>query len=103
MTGGKHITFDDMFKSAKNVSCNAEVVEREKDRKWRVEYHARCEAALPVLDPLEKELENVAAQLTEKELEVLLCWKGVPVLKWEMWHTDGCCSNNLQTEGGRMT
>ncbi len=55
--------------------------EKEKDRKWRLEYHARREAALPVLDRLENELENVVALLTGKELEVLLHWKGVPVLK----------------------
>jgi hypothetical protein len=33
MTGGKHITSDNMFKSAEIVSQNAEAVEREKDRK----------------------------------------------------------------------
>jgi hypothetical protein len=81
MTGGKHITSDDMFKSAEIVSWNAEVVEREKDRKPHLEYHARCKAALPILDRLENELENVVARLTGKELEVLLHWKGVPVSK----------------------
>jgi hypothetical protein len=72
---------DDMFKSAEIVSRNAKAVEKEKDRKRRLEYHARHKAALPVLDCLEKELENVVAQLTVKELEVLLHWKGVPVSK----------------------
>jgi hypothetical protein len=81
MTEGKHITLDNMFKSAEIVSQNAEAVKREKDRKRRLEYHARCEAVLPVLDHLENELENVVARLTGKELEVLLCWKGVPVSK----------------------
>ncbi len=79
--GSKHITLDDMFKSAKIVSQNAEAVEREKDRKWRLEYHARRKATLFILDRLENELENVVAQLTGKELEVLLRWKGVPVSK----------------------
>ncbi len=79
--GGKHITSDNMFKSAEIVSQNAEAVEREKDRKRHLEYHARHEAALPILDRLEKELENVVARLTGKELEVLLHWKGVPVSK----------------------
>ncbi len=46
MTGAKHITSDNMFKSAKIVSQNAEAVEREKDRKRHLEYHARREAAL---------------------------------------------------------
>ncbi len=81
MTGSKHITSDNMFKSAKIVSRNAEVVEREKNREQRLEYHARREAALPILDRLENELENVVARLTRKELEVLLHWKSVPVLK----------------------
>ncbi len=72
VTGGKHITSDNMFKSAKIVSQNAEAVEREKDRKRRLEYHPRREAALPILDRLENELENVIAWLTGKELEVLL-------------------------------
>ncbi len=81
MMGGKHITSDNMFKSAEIMSQNAEAVEREKDRKRHLEYHARHEATLPVLDRLENELENVVAQLTGKELEVLLCWKGVPVSK----------------------
>jgi hypothetical protein len=81
VTGAKHITSDDMFKSAKIVSWNAEAVEREKDRKRRLEYHARCKAVLPILDCLESKLENVIAQLTGKELEVLLHRKGVPVSK----------------------
>ncbi len=81
VTGGKHITSDNMFKSAEIVSRNAEAVEREKDRKRRLEYHARREAALPILDRLENKLENVVARLTGKELEVLLRWKDVPVSK----------------------
>jgi hypothetical protein len=81
VTGGKHIMPDDMFKSAKIVSRNAGAVEREKDRKQHLEYHARHEAALSVLDCLKNKLENVVARLTGKELEVLLRWKGVPVSK----------------------
>ncbi len=46
-----------------------------------MEYHARREAALPVLDRLENVLENIVVWLTGKEFEVLLRWKGVPVLK----------------------
>jgi hypothetical protein len=72
---------DNMFKSAEIVSQNVEVVEREKDRKQHLEYHARHEATLPILDRLANELENVVSWLTRKELEVLLCWKGVLVLK----------------------
>ena len=51
MTGGEHITLDDMFKSAEIVRRNAETVEVEMDKKRRLEYCPRREAALPVLDP----------------------------------------------------
>jgi hypothetical protein len=66
VTGGKHLMSDNMFKSAKIISQNVEAVEREKDRKGRLRYHARREAALPVLNRLENELENVVARLTGK-------------------------------------
>ena len=72
MTGGEHITSDDMFKSAKIVRRNVEALEVEKDKKRRLEYRARREAALPVLDRLENVLENAITRLTGKELEVLL-------------------------------
>jgi hypothetical protein len=44
-----------------------------------VEYHARREAALPIVDRLKNELENDVGWLKSKELEVLLRWKGVLV------------------------
>jgi hypothetical protein len=81
VTGGKHITSDNMFKAAEIVRQNAEAMEREKDKKRRLEYHARRDAALPILNRLENVLENIVARLTGKELEVLLHWKGVPVSK----------------------
>jgi hypothetical protein len=61
-----------VFKAAEIVHWNAEAVEVEKVKKRRLEYHARREATLPVLDRLENELENILARLTGKELEVLL-------------------------------
>ena len=39
----------------------AEATGREKDKKSRVEYHARCEAALPIIDRLKNELEKQGA------------------------------------------
>ncbi len=81
VTGGEHITSDDMFKSAEIVRRNAEAVELEKDKKRHLEYCARRKAALPVLDCLANVLENAVTRLTGKELEVLLRWKGVPVSK----------------------
>jgi hypothetical protein len=83
VTRGEHITSDDMFKSAEIVHRNAEAVEVEKDKKQCLEYRARHEAALPILDSLENVLENAVTRLTGKELEVLLHWKGVPVSKME--------------------
>jgi hypothetical protein len=46
-----------------------------------IPYHCRCEVALLILDRLENELENNVGQLTRKELEALLQWKGVSVSK----------------------
>jgi len=46
----------------------AEATEREKDKKSRVEYHARREAALPIVDRLKNELKNDVGRLKSKEL-----------------------------------
>ena len=56
-----------------------EVAEREKEKKSRVEYHARREAALPIFDRLQNDLGYDIGRLKSKELEVLLQGKGVPV------------------------
>ncbi len=53
-----------MFKSAEIVRRNAEAVEVEKDKKRRLEYRARREAALPVLNRLENVLEHADTRLT---------------------------------------
>jgi hypothetical protein len=81
VTGGKHVTSDDMFIAVDLNWGKAEAPEREKDKKSRVEYHTRREAALPIVDCLKTELENSVRRLKSKELEVLLRWKGVPVSK----------------------
>jgi hypothetical protein len=80
VTGGKHVTSDDMFIVVELNWRRVEAAEREKDKKSRVEYHARRKAALLIIDRLENELENDVGQLKSKELKVLLRWKGVPVL-----------------------
>jgi hypothetical protein len=79
-TGGEHMTSDNMFIAVELNRRRAEAMEREKNKKSWVEYHPRREAALPIVDRLENELENNAGWLKSKELEVLLRWKGVPVL-----------------------
>ncbi len=77
VTGGKHVMLDDMFIVVELNWRRAEAMEREKDKKSRVEYHARHKAALLIVDRLENELENNVGWLKSKELEVLLRWNGV--------------------------
>ncbi len=77
--GGEHMMSDDMFIVVELNRRRAEAAEREKDKKSRAEYHARREAALPIVDRLENELENDVGRLKSKELEFLLRWKGVHV------------------------
>jgi hypothetical protein len=96
---GKHVMSGNMFIVVELNRQRAEAAEREKDKKSRVEYHTRCEAALPIVDRLENELENNVGWLKSKELEVLLRWKGVPVLT--MGNVANQCILYQQfTEGG---
>ena len=81
VTGGEHTMSNVMLKAAEINRRKAEAAEREKEKKSWVEYHARREAALPIVDRLEHELDNNIEQLTSKELEVLLWWKGVAASK----------------------
>ncbi len=73
------MTSNDMLIVAELNQRKAEATGREKDKKSRVEYHTRGEAALPIIDRLKNELENYVGRLKSKELEVLLRWKDVPV------------------------
>jgi hypothetical protein len=79
--GGKHVTSNDMFIAAEINRRKAEAPEREKEKKSWVDYHARREAALPIVDRLKHELDNDVGRLKSKELEVLLRWKGVAASK----------------------
>jgi len=79
VTGGEHVTSNDMLIAVELNQRNAEVAEREKEKKSRVEYHARHEAALPIINHLQNNLGDDIGRLKSKELEVLLRWKGVPV------------------------
>jgi hypothetical protein len=81
VTGGEHVTSNDMFKAPEINRWTAEALEREKYKKGRVDYHRRREAALPILDRLENEMENNIGRHTSKGLEALLRWKGVSVSK----------------------
>jgi len=81
VTGGEHVTSNDMFIAAEINRRKTEATEREKEKESRVEYHARRKAALPIVDRLEHELDNNVGRLTSKELEGLLRWKGVAMSK----------------------
>jgi hypothetical protein len=60
VTGGKHVTSEDMFKAVELNRWTADDVEREKDKKSQVEYHVRHEVALPIVDCLKNELETIS-------------------------------------------
>jgi hypothetical protein len=72
ITGGGHVTFNNMFKVAEINRRTAEAAEMENGKKSRVEYHLRCEAELSILEHLVNELENNVGQQTSKEPEMLL-------------------------------
>jgi hypothetical protein len=74
---GEHINSNDMFISAEMGNREREIAEMEKGKKVRIEFHARRNAALVVLNRLDHELGGNAEKLTNKDLEVLLRWKGV--------------------------
>ena len=52
-----------------------------KIKKVRVVFHTWHKAALIILNRLDHESDGNVARLTNKELEVLLRWKGIPVSK----------------------
>ena len=99
VTGGVHLTLDDMFKAVEFNRQRAEAMEREKDNKSSLEYHVRHKATLPIVDRLKNELENNVGRLKSKELEVLLQWKGVPVLTMRNV-TNRCILSQQFAEGG---
>ena len=66
------MTLNDMLIAVELNQRKAEATGREKDKKSRVEYHARQEAALPIAERPKNELKNNVGWLKSKELEVLL-------------------------------
>jgi hypothetical protein len=70
-----------MFKAAEINRQIEEVAEMENGKHSQVEYHLRRKAALPILEHLVNEPEKNVGWQTNKELEMLLWWKGVPVSK----------------------
>ena len=66
------MTLNDMLIATELKPRKAEATGREKDKKSQVKYHARRDAALPIVDRLKNELGNNVGRLKSKELEVLL-------------------------------
>jgi hypothetical protein len=99
VTRGEHMTLDNMFIAVELNRQKAEAAKRGKDKKNWVEYHSRRKAALPIVDRLKTELENIVGWLKSKELEVLLRWKGLPVSKMENV-ADRCILYQQFAEGG---
>ena len=77
VTGGKHINSNDMFISAEMGNREREIAKMEKGKKVRIQFHTRRNTALVVLDRLDLELDGNIKRLTNKDLEVLLRWKGL--------------------------
>jgi hypothetical protein len=72
VSGGKHVTSNNMFKVAEINRRTAEAAEMENGKKSRVECHLRRKAALPIFEHLVNELEKNVGQQRSKELEMLL-------------------------------
>ncbi len=77
VTGGEHINSNDMFISAEMGNREREIAGMEKGKKVRIQFHTRRNTALVVLDRLDHELDGNIKRLTNKDLEVLLRWKGL--------------------------
>ena len=93
---------DDMFIAAEMENRKREIAEMEKD-KVRVEFHMRRDTALIILDRLDHKSDGNVARLTNKELEVLLRWKGVPVSKMATRLASERYINSLLVTEERMT
>ncbi len=61
-----------MFIAAEMGNREREIAEMEKGKKVLIKFHARCDAALVVLDRLDHKLDGNVERLTNKDLEVLL-------------------------------
>ena len=69
IAGGEHINSNDMFISAEMGNRKREIEEMEKGKKVRIEFHARRNAALIVLDRLDHKLDDNIERLTNKYLK----------------------------------
>ena len=64
-----------MFIAAEMGNCKREIAEMEKDKKVRIEFHTRCNAALIILDHLDQM--TTWQGLQTKSWRCCLRWKGI--------------------------
>jgi hypothetical protein len=74
---GGHVIEDDVFIRIEMKDRETMVVNLEKERKEKLEYMERGKAAIIVLDHLEHNHANNENMLGNKDLKVLLMWKGI--------------------------
>jgi hypothetical protein len=76
--GGQHLAEDDFWIAQEMKARKGQVVELEWEKKSRINFHARREEALVVLDLLKHDLGGNIDCLTNGELKSLFKWKGIP-------------------------
>jgi hypothetical protein len=77
VAGGIHSMADNPFIATKMGNHALEIAKMNTEKKARIAYDAKKDAADLVLDRLEHELDNDVNKLCGKDLDTLLCWKGV--------------------------
>ena len=78
--GGTHQMEDDLLIGQEIGDRKKRVAELEKERKKRLDFFERREAALIVLDRLEHDLAGDVSKLSDTDLKKLLMWKGVALI-----------------------
>jgi hypothetical protein len=77
VAGGINSMADDPFIAAKMGNRALEIAKMNTEKKAQIAYHMKKDAAELVLICLEHELDNDTNKLCGKDLDTLLCWKGV--------------------------
>ena len=95
-----HLTSDHGFIAAEMCFCEAAVMEKEKETKSQMKGNAKRDAALIIFDCLENHLDGNINALLSKELDTLLKWKGVQVLKMDDKAAKRALYKTIVKEGG---
>jgi hypothetical protein len=75
------VTDENVILSTELKNMKKKVAKLERERKSRIEFTKRREAALVVLDHLEHELDRDEDKLCNNKMKMLPRWKGIPVSK----------------------